>query len=348
MNIPYAINGLGRIGRALLRAARVHPELRLVAVNDLASPAVLARLVARDSVYGPYPGQVRPEGPNLILDGRKVPVFAAAEPSAIPWQKAAPRLVVEATGASRTGAFARGHLQGGVEQVVAVWNPQDPQDVDLTLCLGVNEGALDRSRHRLISAASCTTNAIAPLAMLLDRAFGLRRGLSNSVHAVTNNQALLDGPHGDPRRSRSALLNIIPTPSHAARAVASVLPRLAGKLDGFAVRVPTGMGALLDLVVELERPASAEAVRDLLRQAAAAELAGILTVTEEELVSSDFVGNPASVIVDLPLVQVVDGGLLRVVGWYDNEWGYAHRLAEILVLLGGGRTEEARNEKEKP
>lgn len=344
MSIPFAINGLGRVGRALLRCSRRFEELKLVAVNDLAPASALARLIRRDSIFGPYSGSVVAEGTEeagaLVIDGRRIPVFQEQDPARIPWEQAAARIVVEATGAARTGSFARGHLRGTVERVVTAWNPRDPAEVDLTVCMGINEGQYRPERHRLVSNASCTTHCIAPLARVLDERWGLRRGMINSVHAVTNNQALLDCAHPEARRSRSALLNMVPTASHAAAAVGAVLPRLAGRLEGFVVRVPAPHGALLDLVAQLDRPAAVEEVRDAFRSAAAGEAQGILAVTQEELVSGDFIGDPHSAVVDLPLTQAVEGGMIRVVAWYDNEWGYANRLAELLVLLGRDATNE--------
>ena len=338
MSIPFAINGLGRVGRALLRCLPASGELELVAVNDLAPADALARLIARDSIYGPFPGSIEADGDVLVLEGRRIRVFRECDPAQIPWSEAAPRIVVEATGASRTGAFARAHLRGSVERVVTAWNPKDPAEVDLTLCLGINDGAYRPTAHRLISNASCTTHCIAPLARVLHEHWGLRRGLVNSVHGVTNNQSLLDAAHPEPRRARSAMLNMVPTASHAAEALGAVLPELAGRLRGFVVRVPAPHGALLDLVAELDRPASEEEVREAFRRAAEGPLAGILSVTEGELVSGDFIGDAHSAIVDLPLIQSVEGALIRLVAWYDNEWGYATRLAELLELLGGDAT----------
>lgn len=339
MSIPYAINGLGRIGRALVRVARQHPQLRLVAVNDLAEPSVLARLLGRDSVHGRFPGEVTHEAEALWVDGQRVPVSAAATPADIPWPDEPGLLVVEATGAV-TVAAARDHLPGA-ERVVLAWNPDaaDLPLVDAVLCLGINEASFDPGRHRLISNSSCTTNCIAPIVAVLHRAFGIRHGMVNTVHGYTPNQMLLDGARGkgshvEPRRGRAAPINLIPVTSRAAEAVGWVLPELAGRLDGFGVRVPVANAALLDLVLELERPASLEAAVDRLRDAAAGELAGILKVTDEELVSTDYVGETASAVVDLPLLQSLDGGhMLRVVAWYDNEWGYANRLAELLLRL---------------
>jgi len=350
MTTPFAINGLGRVGRALLRAIRSTPalaaQLELVAVNDLAPAATLARLLARDSLYGVYPGEVPGEvgadSGALILDGRRVPVLRCPEAGTVPWSDHGARIVVEASGTLTRGSEARRHRTAGVERVVAAWNPEPEEDgtlsdamgVDWTVCLGVNQREYDPARHRVISNASCTTNAIAPVVQVLDDAFGVRHGLINTIHGYTGNQRLLDGPHSEPRRMRSATLNMIPVPTRAAVAVAAVLPGMRGKLDGFGVRVPSPSMALLDLVVTLERPATPETVRQRFREAAAGPLQGILGVTEDELVSSDFLGDPRSAIVDLPLIQRVGESMLRVVAWYDNEAGYAQRLAELLVFLG--------------
>lgn len=335
MSIRFAINGLGRVGRALLRVARRYPQLELVAVNDLAPADQLVRLIARDTVHGRFDGQLAAEPGALIVDGRRIPVLRAATPEQIPWSGPAPRIVVEATGAFRGGGPARGHLRGPVHKVVLAWNPEEEgEQVDVCLCLGINQASYDPLRHHVISNSSCTTNCIAPVVAVLHRAYGVRHGLINTVHGYTNNQTLLDTAHPEPRRARAAAVNMIPVATRAARALSSVLPELAGRLDGVGVRVPVADGALLDLVVELERPAEVEEVRQLFRAAAAGELAGILAVCEEELVSSDFIGDPHSAVVDLPLVQAIDRHMLRVIAWYDNEWGYANRLAELLLLIG--------------
>jgi glyceraldehyde 3-phosphate dehydrogenase len=333
MSVPFAINGLGRIGRALLRIAARRDDLTLVAANDLVPVEVLARLVARDTVHGPFAGSVRADGDALVVDGRRVPVSAAAEPAAVPWQGTGARVVVEATGAFLGRAAAAGHLRGPVERVVLAANSDD---ADLTLCLGINEGDFDPARHRVVSNASCTTNCLAPLARVLDDACGLERALMTTVHSYTVNQRLLDLPHPDARRSRAAGLNMVPTATTAPGALGRVLPALAGRVAGLAVRVPTPAVAMLDLAAQVRRPCDAEAVRRAFREAAAGPLAGILGAVDEELVSSDFVGNPLSAVVDLPLVQVADRHLVRVVAWYDNEWGYTTRLAELVARLGGG------------
>jgi glyceraldehyde 3-phosphate dehydrogenase len=331
MSVPFAINGLGRIGRALLRIAAARDDLLLVAANDLVPAATLARLIARDSVHGPFAGRVEAADGALVLDGRRVPLAAAAEPARIPWRDSGARVVVEATGAFTARAAAAGHLAAPIERVVLSANSDD---ADVTLCLGVNDGDYDPARHRVISNASCTTNCLAPLAAVLEGAFGVERATMTAVHGYTVNQRLLDEAHPEPRRQRAAALNVLPTPTTTPRALGRVLPGLAGKVAGMAVRVPIPMGALLELVVHLARPARAEEVRDAFRAAAAhGPLAGVLGVVEDELVSSDFVGDPRSAVVDLPLVEVVDGRLARVAAWYDNEWGYASRLADLVARL---------------
>ncbi len=334
MPLPFAINGLGRVGRALLRTSRRFAELDLVAVNDPQPSEVLASRIARDSIYGPFDGKITASPDALWVDGSRVPSFQKTDPERIPWSTCGARVVVEASGVERSGAFARRHLGTSVERVITAWNPHpEPPDTDVTLCLGINQESYEPERHKVISNASCTTNAIAPLAKVLHETFGLRNALTHSVHSVTNNQALLDAGHDDPRRGRSALVNLIPSRSAAARAVGQVLPDLAGRLDGFVVRVPTPAVALLDLVAELERPVEVEEVTEAFRHAAEGSLKGILGVAEEELVSSDFIGDTRSAIVDLPLVQKAGDHLVRVVAWYDNEWGYASRLAELLALI---------------
>lgn len=332
MLIRYGINGFGRIGRALLRAARGREEIELAAVNDVVPAHVLARLLARDTVHGPYPGEVRAREGGLEIDGRFVPVSQESDPARIDWTDAGVSVVVEATGRFIRRSQAAAHLRGTVRRVVISANadPRDPADV--TVAAGVNDGSFDPGRHAVLSNASCTTNALALMAKVLHDRFGLRRGLMSTVHSYTENQRLLDLPHPDPRRSRAAAVNIIPTSTTAAEALGLLIPELTGRVTGFAVRVPTPVVAMLDLVADLEREARPEEVRQAFRDAAGGELAGWLGVTEEELVSSDFVNDPRSAVVDLPLVQGT-GSLARVVAWYDNEWGYAHRLADLLARL---------------
>jgi glyceraldehyde 3-phosphate dehydrogenase len=330
MPLRFAINGFGRIGRALLRIVLTREDLRPyiapAAVNDVVPLPVLARLLARDTVQGRFSLPVGVEDGALLVGDLLLPVFQEPDPARVPWDGV--EVVVEATGRFLPRSRAAAHLRNGVRTVVLSANgdPNDP--VDATLCLGIAE----EHAGQVISNASCTTNALALMAKVLHDRFGVRRALMNTVHSYTENQRLLDLPHPDPRRSRAAALNIIPTSTTAAEAAGLLLPGLAGKIDGFAVRVPTPVVAMLDLVADLERPGSPEEIRAAYEEAAAGPLAGLLGVTADEPVSSDFVGDPRSVVIDLPLVQTVDG-LARVVGWYDNEWGYANRLAELLARL---------------
>ncbi|HVT61142.1 MAG TPA: glyceraldehyde 3-phosphate dehydrogenase NAD-binding domain-containing protein [Thermoanaerobaculia bacterium] len=332
MPLRFGINGLGRIGRALLRLAWGRRELELAAINDVVPAAVLARLLARDTVHGPFPGTVAASAGALAVDGRQVPVFQESEPADIDWRRAGATVVVEASGRFLGRQAAAAHLAGGARLVIISANddPEDPAEV--TLCQGINDAAFDPRQHQVISNSSCTTNCLALVAKVLHDGFGLRRALAGVVHSYTENQRLLDLAHPDPRRGRGAALNIIPTGTTAPRAVGLVLPVLAGRIEGFAVRVPTPAVAMLDLVAELEREAAVNEVQAAFCAAAAGKLAPVLGVTEEELVSSDFVGEPRSAVVDLPLVQTT-GALARVVAWYDNEWGYANRLLDLLLRL---------------
>jgi glyceraldehyde 3-phosphate dehydrogenase len=336
MPIRFAINGLGRVGRALLRIAHGRDDLELAAVNDVVPLPLLARLLARDTVHGPFPGRVRAVGGGIEIDGRTIPVYQQPDPTGIDWSRDGVEAVVEATGRFllRTGAAA--HLGGTVRWVVLSANSDPADPADATICLGVNDRDLDPDRQAVISNSSCTTNCLALVAKVLHDRFGVRRALMNTIHSYTENQRLLDLPHPDPRRARAAALNIIPTGTTATRTLGLLLPELAGRIEGFAVRVPTPAVAMLDLAADLEREATPEAIRQAFRDAAAGPMAGILGVTDEELVSSDFIGDPRSAVVDLPLIQVaggVGGGLARVAAWYDNEWGYAHRLADLLGRL---------------
>jgi glyceraldehyde 3-phosphate dehydrogenase len=334
MPVRFGINGLGRIGRALLRLTRGHPELVLAAVNDVVPAPMLARLLARDTVHGPFPGAVAGEAGALTVDGRRIPVLAEADPARIPWSDVEVEIVVEATGRFARRDLAAPHLGGTVGKVIVSANAPE---VEATFCLGVNDSTYDPRAHAVVSNASCTTNCLALTLKVIHEAFGVRGALMSTVHPYTENQRLLDGPHAEPRRTRASGLNMIPTPTTAARAVGLVIPDLLGKVEGFGVRVPTAAVALLDVVTELERPAAADALREAYREAAAGPLGAVLAVAEEELVSSDFVGDPHSAIVDLPLIQTLPGGLARVVAWYDNEWGYANRLRDLLALLARGR-----------
>lgn len=332
--VPIAINGLGRVGRALLRIARRRGDLEVRAVNDQTSPKILARLLAHDTLHGPYPGTVDHDDDHLVLDDRAIPVFGGASPDRVPWDDTGARIVVESTGHFRDRSAAAGHLGGGVSHVVV---SATAPGVDATFCVGLNHETFDPQRHRVVSNASCTTNCLAPVARVLHERFGIERALMQTVHCYTNSQRLVDMAHEDPRRARAAAVNTVPTTSDAVEALPLVYPPMAGRLDGIAYRVPVPDGSLVDLSAHLEREATAEEINDAFRTAAHPETGrdrAILAVTEEELVSSDFIGSPASATVDLPLTQAVGGRLVRVVAWYDNEWGYANRLADLLAHMG--------------
>ncbi len=335
MPLRFAINGFGRIGRALLRIAWNRPGLLPVAINDVVPARQLAPLLARDSVHGPFGQPVEVDASGALAVGdRHIPFFQEDDPARVPWGTAGAEIVVEATGRFLRRGQAAAHLRSGVRGVRAVIlsaNADPAEPVDATFCLGLREP--DGPVTGVVSNASCTTNCLALLADVLHRGFGVRRAVMSTTHSYTENQRLLDLPHPDPRRARAAAVNIIPTSTTAARSVGLILPELAGRIDGFAVRVPTPVVALLDLVADVERDTTVEEVRAAYREAAAGRLAGVLGVTDEELVSADFVNDPRSAVVDLPLVQVVDGRMVRVVAWYDNEWGYATRLADLLERL---------------
>lgn len=331
MSIRFAINGVGRIGRALIRVASQRPDLELVAVNDLASADQLASLLARDSLHGRFPGDVDAEADALRINGRKIQVSREPMLERIPWLAAEPSVVVDATGLAKSRAAASQLLRQPIQKVLVSANAKD---LDLTICLGVNHQSYDPQRHQLLSAASCTTNCLAPIIDVLNREFGVEHALFNTVHSYNNDQRLLSYPHSDPRRARAAALNMIPTTTSASHAIHRILPDLEGRIDGFAVRVPTPNVSLTDLVATLASEATVEVINRAFSTAAKDTLRGILQVTEEELVSSDFMGDPHSAIVDLPLTAEVDNKLFRVVAWYDNEWGHASRLADLVEFVG--------------
>jgi glyceraldehyde 3-phosphate dehydrogenase len=332
MAVRVAINGFGRIGRLVLRAAyeHQHTEIEVVGVNDLATAKTLAHLLKYDSVHGILGAEVVAKGEAIFVNGREIRVCSVKDPAALPWKELGVEVVVESTGLFRDTATASKHLQAGAKKVVISAPAKDP---DVTLVLGVNEHTYDPARHRIISNASCTTNCLATTAKVLDDAFGIQRGFASTVHSYTNDQPVHDFPHKDLRRARAAAVNMIPTTTGAATAVGLVMPKLKGKLDGIAIRVPTINVSVIDLVAELEKPASVQAINDAFREAAAGRMRGILDATDEELVSSDFNGNPHSAIVDLPSTTVVDGSLVKVLAWYDNEWGYSCRVRDLIRYM---------------
>ena len=334
MAIRVGVNGFGRIGRVFFRAALGSPEIEVVGVNDLATAKTLAHLLKYDSVHGTLGAEVVAKGEAIFVNGREIRVCSVKDPAALPWKELGVEVVVESTGLFRDTATASKHLQAGAKKVVISAPAKDP---DVTLVLGVNEHTYDPARHRIISNASCTTNCLATTAKVLDDAFGIRRGFASTVHSYTNDQPVHDFPHKDLRRARAAAVNMIPTTTGAATAVGLVMPKLKGKLDGTAIRVPTINVSVIDLVAELEKPASVQAVNDAFREAAAGRMRGILDATDEELVSSDFNGNPHSAIVDLPSTTVVDGSLVKVLAWYDNEWGYSCRVRDLIRYMTKSR-----------
>jgi len=328
MAVRVAFNGSGRTGRAAFRAAyESGADIEWVAVNDIAEPALLAHLLAHDTVYGPFAGSVEAAENGLVVDGRRIATPMEGDPARLPWSELGVDVVIESTGRFRTRAGAEKHLEAGARKVIVSAPAKEP---DVTVALGVNFETYDPDLHHVISNASCTTNCLAPVAKVLHGALGIRHGLMTTVHAYTSDQQLLDGPHKDYRRARAAAANLVPTSTGAAKALGLVVPELAGKLHGFAVRVPVPTGSLVDLTVELERATSADEVNALFAERADHdELTGILHYSEEPLVSSDIVKSPFSAVFDAPLTTVVDGTLVKVVAWYDNEWGYSNRLVEL-------------------
>ncbi|MEX2229448.1 MAG: type I glyceraldehyde-3-phosphate dehydrogenase [Dehalococcoidia bacterium] len=332
MALRVGINGLGRIGRLTLRnwATRHRDAFTIVAANDLADATTAAHLTAFDSAYGAFPGRIESGPGTIAIDGHELRVTSERDPAAIPWGDAGVEVVIDATGKFRDRAAAGSHLRDGVRKVLISANGRNE---DLTIIYGVNHDAYDPASHHIISAGSCTTNCVTPLAkVLLDR-FGIRGALLTTVHAITNGQSLLDSAQKDLRRARTASESIIPTTTGASDAVAKALPALAGKIDGMALRVPTASVSIVDLVTQLERPASVEEINDAVAEAAATELHGILHYETRELVSVDFKQHDASSIFDAPLTRVLDSGLTKTLAWYDNEWGYVSRLTDICALF---------------
>jgi len=331
MTLRIAINGFGRIGRLVLRAARTADDIQIVAVNDLADAKTLGHLLKYDSVHGTFPAEVVVKGDEITVDGQTIRALATKDPARLPWKELEVDVVVESTGIFRDRAGTTRHLDAGARKVIITAPAKDP---DITVVLGVNERMYDPARHHVISNASCTTNCLAPVAKVLLDEFGIKRGFASTVHAYTNDQPIHDFPHKDLRRARAGALSMIPTTTGAATAVGLVLPELRGKLDGLAIRVPTANVSLVDLVTELECLVTPDAVNAVFQKAAAGSLKGILAVTEQELVSVDFNGNAHSAIVDLPSTAVVQGNLVKVLAWYDNEWGYACRVSDLARYVG--------------
>ena len=330
MSVRVGINGFGRIGRNIYRASLGDPEVEFVGVNDITDPKTLAHLLKYDSILGNLSNSVGHTTDCLQVDGKNLRVFAERDPAKIDWDSVGAQVVVESTGLFTKAADARKHLRGGVKKVII---SAPATDEDVTLVLGVNDGMYDPAKHHVLSNASCTTNCLAPVAKVVNDKFAIRSGTMTTIHSYTNDQKLLDLPHKDLRRARAAALSMIPTSTGAAKAVYLAIPELKGKLDGFAMRVPTPNVSVVDLVVFVEKATSVEEVNAALQAAANGPMKGILGYSEEELVSADFKGNEHSSIVDAPLTRVIAGNCIKVISWYDNEWGYSCRVRDLIKFV---------------
>jgi len=333
MAIRVGINGFGRIGRQVVRAAKLQGknDIDFVAVNDLTDTKTLAHLFKYDSVHRTYKGNVGVRDGSILVDGDEIKVLAEKDPAKLPWKDLGVDIVLESTGRFTNAPDARKHIDGGAKKVI-ISAPAKGEDI--TIVLGVNDKKYDPSKHTIISNASCTTNCLVPMVKVVRDNFGFLRGSMVTIHSYTNDQNVLDLPHKDLRRARAAAMSIIPTTTGAAKATSLVIPELKGKIDGIAIRVPTPDVSLTDLAVVVEKPVTVDAINDAFRAAASGPMKGILEYTDEELVSSDFIGNPASCILDGKSTNVVDGTLLKVSGWYDNEWGYSSRCVDLLRFVG--------------
>jgi glyceraldehyde 3-phosphate dehydrogenase len=330
MSIKVGINGFGRIGRNVVRAALDNPEIEIVAANDLTDTATLAHLLKYDSILGHLRGTVKVDGDSLLVNGKRIKIFDIKDPAAIDWSSVGAQVVVESTGRFTDAKDAAKHLRGTVKKVII---SAPAKNEDITIVLGVNDSAYDASKHNIISNASCTTNCLAPFVKVLHETFGIEKGSMTTIHSYTNDQHVLDLPHKDLRRARAAALNMIPTTTGAAKAISLVMPELKGKLDGYAMRVPTPDVSVVDLVVLLTKNTTSEVVNAALKAAAEGPLKGILAYTEDPVVSTDMLHNPNSSIIDAQLTKVIGGNLCKVVSWYDNEWGYSMRVVDLALFL---------------
>jgi glyceraldehyde 3-phosphate dehydrogenase len=330
MATQVAINGFGRIGRNVMRIACSSDRLEIVAINDLTDAATLAHLLKYDSVHGTFNAEIDVEGDNLVVNGRSIRILQQRDPARLPWRELGVDVVIESTGLFTKREDAAKHLQAGAKKVVI---SAPGKESDATICMGINQQSYDANRHQVISNASCTTNCLAPVAKVLLDQFGIVRGMMTTIHAYTNDQRILDLPHSDLRRARAAALSMIPTTTGAAKAVSLVLPELKGKLDGMAIRVPVPNVSLVDLVVEVEKNTSVEEVNAAMRAAATGPLQGILGYCEKPLVSCDFNGSPASSTLDALSTNVLGGNLVKVLAWYDNEWGYSNRVCDLVAYI---------------
>jgi glyceraldehyde 3-phosphate dehydrogenase len=330
MALRVAINGFGRIGRCVLRAAAQEQSFEFVAINDLTDAKTLAHLLKYDSIHGTFPGEISVDGDKIIVNGKAIKVLAVRNPAELPWKEMNVDIVLESTGLFTARDKAAQHLTAGAKKVVISAPATDP---DLTIVLGVNDKEYDKNKHHIVSNASCTTNCLAPVAKVLQESFGIEKGLVTTVHSYTNDQNILDLPHKDLRRARAAALSMIPTTTGAAKAVSLVLPALKGKLDGMAIRVPTPNVSVVDLVATLSKETDAQQVNAALKAAADGPLKGILGFCEEQLVSIDFNGNKLSSIVDAPSTKVIGGNMVKVISWYDNETGFSTRVVGLMKIL---------------
>ena len=330
MAVKVGINGFGRIGRNIMRAALGSKDVDFVAVNDLTSAATLAHLLKYDSILGNLPDEVKAEGDTIHVAGRSVKVLAMKDPAQLPWKSLGVDYVIESTGLFTEAEKAKAHLTAGAKKVII---SAPAKNEDITIVMGVNHEKYDPKTHTIISNASCTTNCLGPVAKVLNDSFGIVKGQMTTVHSYTNDQKILDLPHKDLRRARAAALSMIPTSTGAAKAIYLAIPELKGKLDGVAIRVPTPNVSLVDLTVELGKSATAAEINGALKDAANGKMKGVLEVTDEELVSIDFRGNPHSSIVDAGLTKVVDGNLAKVFSWYDNEWGFSNRMKDLILYM---------------
>ncbi len=329
MAVKVGINGFGRIGRNVFRASLGNPEVDIVAVNDLTSPATLAHLLKYDSILGNLKNDISSSADSITVDGKTIKVFAERDPAKLDWNSTGAQIVVESTGIFTDATKAKAHLQGSVKKVI-ISAPATNEDI--TVVLGVNESKYDAAKHNIISNASCTTNCLAPVVKVLHEEFGIVSGIMTTIHSYTNDQVILDFPHKDLRRARAAAINMIPSSTGAAKALKLVIPEMTGKLDGFSMRVPTPNVSVVDLTFIAEKPVTVETVNASLKKAADGALKGILGYETAELVSSDFKGDARSSIVDSPLTKVV-GSSVKVISWYDNEWGYSNRVRDLVLLL---------------
>ena len=330
MAVKVGINGFGRIGRNVFRTALGNPDIEFVAVNDLTTPATLAHLLKYDSILGNLKNEISVEGDSIVVDGKKIKVFAERDPAKLDWASVGAEIVVESTGFFTDATKANAHLGSTVKKVI-ISAPATNEDI--TLVLGVNSDKYDAAKHNVISNASCTTNCLAPVVKVLHDTFGIASGIMTTIHSYTNDQVILDTPHKDLRRARAAALSMIPSSTGAAKALKLVVPEMAGKLDGFAIRVPTPNVSVVDLTFVSEKPITVESINAAIKSAAEGPLKGILGYTDEELVSSDFKGNPLSSIFDSLLTKVVGTNTGKVISWYDNEWGYSSRVKDLILFL---------------